>query len=331
MPEDAKVILINDVAPQHHSICPEGDADWVRFFGRAGKEYTIRTSNLGPGLDTFMFLFDSDAATILAQNDDGGDGVASRIDFFPQRDAWYFVQVKNAGDLGLPEMTYDLSLQVVPGVPQPPGTATPIIAPIETVTEEPGVPSPTTFVQPTQPPLPTPTQGVIPPTPADVVPTKVVPPPVATDQVPAPTEKPTEIPTEAVVPTEPPPAPTPSEGLPGVPKTGGVSPGQTSGKDPLIVTGPPAIPAAPPPPASESLAPVLFRVFYDANKDDTFDSGEGIRGVSVFFLDANNNLAPTGSLTTGQTGELERRADTSHPAACVHSLLRNKYATHSLP
>jgi hypothetical protein len=48
---------------------------------------------------------------------------------------------------------------------------------------------------------------------------------------------------------------------------------------------------------------MLFRIFYDRNGNDTFSAGEGIRGISVYFLDANNNLAPTGSLTTSQSGD----------------------------
>src|SRR5439155_22758209 len=84
-----------------------------------------------------MYVFTSDAKTILAQNDDGGDPanpVASRIDFYPQKDDWYLVQVKNAGDIGGPDETYDLSLAVVAGVPRPPGTATPVTAPVVTTT-----------------------------------------------------------------------------------------------------------------------------------------------------------------------------------------------------
>ena len=30
---------------------------------------------------------------------------------------------------------------------------------------------------------------------------------------------------------------------------------------------------------------------------------DSIRGISVYFLDAKNNLAPTGSLTTSQAGD----------------------------
>jgi hypothetical protein len=283
VPENASLILINDPNPQHHSFCPQGDADWVRFYARAGKEYTIQTSNLGPGVDTFMFLFDSDMTTILAQNDDGGNGLASRIDFFPQRDGWYYAQVKNAGDLGAPYMTYDLSLSVVPGVPQPPGTATPIIAPIETVTGEPNVPTPTTLVEATSPPLPTPTEGPIPPTPA-VESVGSTPSPKPTDQAKV---------TQGQPPENTPAQPTavPTLALPGVPGTGisgaTIAVGAAQGVQP---------------PSGESLAPMLFRIFYDSNNNDTFDAGEGIRGISVYFLDTQNNLAPTGSLTTNQSG-----------------------------
>ena len=55
---------------------------------------------------------------------------------------------------------------------------------------------------------------------------------------------------------------------------------------------------------------MLFRIFYDANRNDTFNKGEGVRGVSVYFLDASNNLAPTGNLTTSQTGDASLRIPT---------------------
>jgi hypothetical protein len=286
VPETAKLILIG--ATQRHSVCPATDADWVRFYARAGKVYTIRTSNLGIGLDSYMFLFDSDSATILAQNDDGGEGVSSRIDFYPQRDDWYFVQVKNAGDLGLPDMFYDLSLAVVPGVPQPPGTATAIIAPPVTVTAAPpGTDrTPTTVVQPTRPPLPTPTQGAVQPTPAAA---STPPPPVLG----TPTEK-VEVP--PVLPTEPPPTEEePTAVVPGVPVTGG----HLVEQKPAQVAAPkPAQPVAPP----QNFAPVLFRIFYDRDSNERFATGEGIRGISVYLVDSDGST-PTGNLVTSAGGE----------------------------
>ncbi len=274
VPETARIILIGST--QHHSICPAGDADWVRFYARAGKVYTIRTSNLGVGLDTYMYIFDSDAKTILAQNDDGGDGVASRIDFYPLRDDWYFVQVKNAGDIGGPEQVYDLSLSVVPGVPQPPGTATAIIAPPVTGTPV-REPIPTAVVQPTKPPVPTPTQGTVLPTPPLV-------------QQPTFTSQPAVEPTR---PTQPIEAPTATAVIPGVPITGALD-------EP--VPPPVVINVGDRPAASPDYAPVLFRLFYDRNHNDRLDAGEGIRGIDVFFLSGDAGMTLSGSVRTSDNG-----------------------------
>jgi hypothetical protein len=291
VPEAARLIYIGET--QSHSICPDGDADWVRFFGRAGKEYTVSTANLGIGLDTYMWLFDSDGTTILAYNDDGGNGVASRIDFFPAADGYYYVQVKNAGDLALPEMTYDLSLVVTPGAPQPPGTATGIIAPVVTVTELPAEEaSPTTLVLPTKPPLPTPTQGVILPTPelpeATPAPTET-----SGDQAP-PTKQPQ--PTSTSLPTST-PVQVPTASVPGIPGTGMADPPV------VIAAAPQPAPLVEQPAAALKLAPILFRVFYDRDHNDAFGAGEGIRGINVTFLDVAENLAPSGGLVTSAAGD----------------------------
>lgn len=206
VPETAKLLLIGQTQPRH-SICPAGDADWVRFYGVAGKVYVVRTANLGVGLDTYMYLFDGNTSEVIAQNDDGGDGVASRIDFYPQHDGFYFVQIKNKGDLGLPEMTYDLSLAVQPGVPQPPGTATSIIAPVVTVTSGPIPPTAQPTAQPTKAPAFTPTQGAPQPTPASV--SSKVPAPVPTGNAEiSPTKPPLPTATTETRPTTPPQPPT---------------------------------------------------------------------------------------------------------------------------
>ena len=67
------MLLINDV-PQHRSFCPAGDADWIKFFASRGKAYTIVTlnpngGNPAPGVDPYTYLFDSNASTLLAEND----------------------------------------------------------------------------------------------------------------------------------------------------------------------------------------------------------------------------------------------------------------------
>lgn len=286
VPAEAKDILIGTT--QRHSICPATDADWVRFYARAGKVYTIRTANLGPGLDTYMYLFDSNGSTMIAQNDDGGDGVASRIDFYPLRDDFYFAQIKNAGDIGGSLETYDLILTVAPGVPQPPATATGGPAPN----------TPTTVVQPTRPPVPSPTSGGIPPTPpsqATIAPP--IPEPVSTTIPPGggfPPPQPTgQLPP---APTLPPAEPSATSSMPNVPRTGHPPDLQKDSVKPVV----PEKPAGPQ--SKIEYVPFAFRFFYDGNRNKSFDAGEGIRGLSIYLVKENGEKVATGSLTTSSDG-----------------------------
>ncbi|PZR97766.1 MAG: hypothetical protein DLM69_09395, partial [Candidatus Chloroheliales bacterium] len=137
VPASAKLILIN--TKQSHTFCPAGDADWETFFAKAGKTYTIFTSDLGPGVDTYMFLFDSSLLAPIASNDDYGGSLASRIDFSPVADGQFYVEVKDQGDVGGPEITYSLNLLVAPG-------GTPATFPPTSVTG--GTPLPTFTPQP---------------------------------------------------------------------------------------------------------------------------------------------------------------------------------------
>jgi hypothetical protein len=216
-PGDASLILINDV-PQRRSFCPGGDADWIKFFAGRGKAYTIQTFNLpsgpAPGVDPYTYLFDSDGETVMAQNDDGGEGVNSRIDFFPVRDDYYYVQVKNKGDIGGGAQQYDIRITVLPGAPLPPGTTAPIVTP--------------TAPQP------------VPPQATPVPPTQQIPPQAtapATDPTPTPPTEPTAAP-EPEPTQEPPPVvedtPTPEPPV-GLPPTGSGSTAPNMVNVPVVV------------------------------------------------------------------------------------------------
>jgi hypothetical protein len=50
------------------------------------------------------------------------------------------------------------------------------------------------------------------------------------------------------------------------------------------------------------VAPVTLHLFYDANRNDSFDLGEGIRGINLFFLGGNGGSSVTGSLVTSDNG-----------------------------
>jgi hypothetical protein len=77
--------------------------------GRVGHIFTIKTSNLGPGSDTFLYLFDTDGYTVLAWDDEGGDEEhASKIVFSPTGGVTYYVEVSHYRLSGTG--SYDLSV-----------------------------------------------------------------------------------------------------------------------------------------------------------------------------------------------------------------------------
>jgi hypothetical protein len=113
LPPLAPLMVVGEVH-KIKRLCPTGDADWIKFFGAAGKSYSIFTTNATPniGLDTVMVLTDRDGTSILDFNDDFGTSLDSRIDFAPTVDGFYYVQVKNVGDIGNQFAVYSLTFQV---------------------------------------------------------------------------------------------------------------------------------------------------------------------------------------------------------------------------
>ncbi|HYF65891.1 MAG TPA: NEW3 domain-containing protein, partial [Herpetosiphonaceae bacterium] len=113
LPPLAPLMVVGEVH-KIKRLCPTGDADWIKFFGAAGKSYSIFTTNATPnvGLDTVMVLTDRDGTSILDFNDDFGTSLDSRIDFSPSVDGFYYVQVKNVGDIGNQFASYSLTFQV---------------------------------------------------------------------------------------------------------------------------------------------------------------------------------------------------------------------------
>jgi hypothetical protein len=122
LPEQAKLIMSNEIQPRR-ALCPTGDADWVRFFGKTGKTYYLYTdtrpyknnpdfnNQTQAGADTTIFLTDRDGVTIIDFNDDIEGSLDSQLRFVPQSDGFYFLQIKNTGDIGSQFIRYDLVLQ----------------------------------------------------------------------------------------------------------------------------------------------------------------------------------------------------------------------------
>jgi hypothetical protein len=170
LPEQGRLITSNEIQ-EARRLCPTGDADWVTFFGKAGKRYIIFTDTRryrGPnvvngeaqaGADTVMVLADRDGVSLLDFNDDvpGGSTLDSQIEFTPDVDGFYFVQVKNTGDIGNQFIRYDLVLLLcLPGQTDCgrgaslPGTPVAPLTPLPT-----GTPDNEFNLDPTRTPTPT--------------------------------------------------------------------------------------------------------------------------------------------------------------------------------
>jgi len=107
----AKTILVNGTI-QAHTIHIVGDEDWVKFTATAGKHYIITTSNLGGNNDTYIYLYGTDGATLLDQDDDGGPGLGSQIIWMASGNGVYYVRVQRWGNTagGCSGYSYDLNI-----------------------------------------------------------------------------------------------------------------------------------------------------------------------------------------------------------------------------
>ena len=123
LPEQARLITSNEIQ-ENRSLCPTADADWVTFFAKTGKRYLIYTDTrryrgrnavngeTQAGADTVLVLADRDGVNLLDVNDDipGEPTLDSLIAFTPEVDGFYFVQIKNIGEIGNQFIRYDLVL-----------------------------------------------------------------------------------------------------------------------------------------------------------------------------------------------------------------------------
>ncbi len=167
LPEQAKLITSNE-SQNGRVLCPTGDADWVKFFALRGKVYYIYTdtrlypnkadSNGNPpdttaeaGADTVIYLADRDGVSIIDFNDDIEGSLDSQIRFTPPADGFYYLQIKNIGDIGNQFIKYDLTLQLcVPNEECGRSPITPALAPTASIPAG-AAPTPTTsvFLNPT--------------------------------------------------------------------------------------------------------------------------------------------------------------------------------------
>jgi len=105
------------------SLETSGDVDWFQIDAIAGESFVFQTRLDGLD-DSVISLFDADGTSLLAKDDDSGEGLASRIAWTSPADATYHLQVAAFS----PTQTgrYQLEFQRSPASPppRPPGVVT---------------------------------------------------------------------------------------------------------------------------------------------------------------------------------------------------------------
>ncbi|MCS6889657.1 MAG: M4 family metallopeptidase, partial [Chloroflexus sp.] len=114
----AKTITVNGSA-QSHNFHVAGDQDWVTFNAVSGNTYIIQTSGLQSNADTVLALFGNNGALLLAQNDDYGGTLASRINWLATTSGPLHVRVTNFGGRGGANTGYNLTVTYDPSPTSP--------------------------------------------------------------------------------------------------------------------------------------------------------------------------------------------------------------------
>jgi Ig-like domain-containing protein/papain like protease/pre-peptidase len=144
---------------QTHNYDIPGDQDWIKFSAQTGHTYQLTTSNLGASSDTYLYLYDTDGATLIASNDDFNDTLASQIEWTATQNGVYYAQVIHWNpNVGGCETGYSVRLsEIIINTPTPTETLTNTPTNTATATNTPtDTPTPTATY--TSTPTNTPTQ-----------------------------------------------------------------------------------------------------------------------------------------------------------------------------
>ena len=103
--------ISTDGTKQTHNFHVSGDHNWMKFNATENINYLIETSDLGNESDTYMYLYDTDGLTEITHDDDGGEGLASRIVWGCEVSDTYYVKVRHYNSLACgPNTRYNISV-----------------------------------------------------------------------------------------------------------------------------------------------------------------------------------------------------------------------------
>ena len=112
------------------TLWPVGDIDWYRFVLKKNRPYQIQTSDLSPGLDTILSVYDPSGNFVTSNDDFEFGSLASRVTITAQQDGFYFAKIQNKSTSDPANKTYCFDVTEVQA------TATP--TPLPTGTRVPG-------------------------------------------------------------------------------------------------------------------------------------------------------------------------------------------------
>jgi hypothetical protein len=108
--EAANELVFDEV--QQRSFHVSEDNDWVWFSLTADDRVLFSTG--GSTCDTYLYLYAPDAATIIAEDDDGGGAPNAAIRFTAPEDGLYYGRVRQFGAAPTPCPSYQLSVTALP-------------------------------------------------------------------------------------------------------------------------------------------------------------------------------------------------------------------------
>jgi hypothetical protein len=86
-----------DEAPVNRLFDIQQDEDWLYFEAEEQTTYIIESLNLAANVDTLIEIYSRDSATLQASNDNGGQGLASYLEWRAPQAGPYFIRVRRAG------------------------------------------------------------------------------------------------------------------------------------------------------------------------------------------------------------------------------------------
>ena len=91
--ETATLLIVGGEDLQSHTLNPEGDVDWFRFYGREDEIYDIFTADIGDNIDLVIEIYDSNGQLVREAIDDTFSGEPETFSFRAPSTEQFFLKV----------------------------------------------------------------------------------------------------------------------------------------------------------------------------------------------------------------------------------------------